>query len=103
MLNEHGTKSAKLVVTPVLARNNDDEGEKEASTEEHRIMRRTVGKNQFQVPSLTLHSPRTSGEVLGKTLKIRHHCVETSLARSVWCGGFRAKAPSTTNTERAQR
>ena len=39
------------------------------------------------------HEP--SGEVLCKTYRIRPHCVETSLAISVWDGGFRAEAACT--------
>ena len=50
MLNEHAMKNAKPVVTPALARNDDDEEEEEASTEEHRILRRFVGKTQFLAP-----------------------------------------------------
>ena len=50
MLNEHGMKNAKLVVTPTLARNDDDEDEEEAGTEKHRILRRIVGKSQFLAP-----------------------------------------------------
>ena len=51
MLNEYGMKDAKYVVTPAVARNDDDdEGEEEASAEEHRILRRSVGKSQFLVP-----------------------------------------------------
>ena len=38
------------------------------------------------------HEP--SREVLGKPFKIKHHGVETSLAISVWYGGFRAEAAS---------
>ena len=51
MLNEHGMQNAKSVVTPALSRNDDDdEGDEEASVEEHRILRRIVGKSQFLVP-----------------------------------------------------
>ena len=39
-------KGAKLVDTPALARNDDEE----ASTEEHRISRRIVGKRKFLAP-----------------------------------------------------
>ena len=47
MLNAHGMKDAKLVVTPAVSRNDDDDEEEEASAEEHRILRRIVGKSQF--------------------------------------------------------
>ena len=50
MLNKHGMKDAKLVVTSALARTDDDEDEEAASTEEHRILRRIVGKSQFLAP-----------------------------------------------------
>ena len=43
----------KLVVTLALAPNDDDDDdddEDEASTEEHRILRRIVGKSQFPAP-----------------------------------------------------
>ena len=44
-------QNAKSVVTPALSRNDDDdEGDEEASVEEHRILRRIVGKSQFLVP-----------------------------------------------------
>ena len=33
-----------------MARNDDDDEEEEASTEEHRILRRIVGKSQFLAP-----------------------------------------------------
>ena len=35
MLDEHGMTSANYVVTPALARNDDDEDDAKASTEEH--------------------------------------------------------------------
>ena len=38
MLNEHGMKFAKLVVTLAVNRNDDDDDEEEASAEEHRIL-----------------------------------------------------------------
>ena len=58
MLNEHGMQNAKPVVTPAVARNDDDD-DGEASAEEHRILRRIVGKSQFLVPAgQTLHSQR---------------------------------------------
>ena len=46
MLNEHGIQNAKPVVTPAVNRNDDDESE-EASAEEHRSLRRIVGKSQL--------------------------------------------------------
>ena len=97
MLNEHGMKDAKPVVTQALARNDDDEDEEEASSEEHRILRRSVGKSSFLAPRKARHSFRhdPSGEVPGKTFRVRHHCIETSVATSVWHDGFRAEAAST--------
>ena len=50
MLNEHGMKDAKPVVTPAVNRNDDDDEDEEASAEEHRILRRIVGKTQFLAP-----------------------------------------------------
>ena len=50
MLNEHGMKDAKLVVTPAVNRNDDDDEDEEASAEEHRILRSIVGKSQFLAP-----------------------------------------------------
>ena len=47
MLNEHGMKNAKPVVTPAVNRNDDDGQSEEASAEEHRSLRRIVGKSQF--------------------------------------------------------
>ena len=43
-------KNAKSVVTPAFARNDHDEDEEEASTKEHRILRRILGTSQFQAP-----------------------------------------------------
>ena len=40
------------VVIPALPRNDDDEDEEEASVEEHRNLRRIVGKSQFLAPRL---------------------------------------------------
>ena len=62
MLDEHGMTSANLVVTPALARNDDDEDNEEASTTEHRILRRFVDKSQLVFwlhAGQTVHSPRT--------------------------------------------
>ena len=50
MLNEHGIKNAKPVVTPAVNRNDDDDESEEASAEEHRSLRRIVGKSQFLAP-----------------------------------------------------
>ena len=38
------------MVTPAVSRNDDDEAEEDASAEEHRTLRRIVGKCQFLVP-----------------------------------------------------
>ena len=44
-------KDAKPVVTPAVNRNDDDDDEsEEASAEEHRSLRRIVGKSQFLAP-----------------------------------------------------
>ena len=97
ILNEHGMKDAKPVVTLALARNDDDEDEEEASTEEHRILRRIVGKSQSLAPRRPDISFATNrlARSLAKPFKVRHHCVETSAAISVWYDGFRAEATST--------
>ena len=50
MLNEHGMQNAKPVVTPAVNRNDDDDESEEASAEEHRSLRRIVGKSQFLAP-----------------------------------------------------
>ena len=91
MLNEHGMQNAKSVVTPALSRNDDnDEGDEEASVEEHRILRRIVGKMSVPGSTQTRHCIRHEpfGEVSGETFKVRHHCVETSFEVSVRYNGF---------------
>ena len=50
MLEEHGMTSVNPVVTPALGRNDDDEHEHEANTDEHQILRRVLGKSQFLAP-----------------------------------------------------
>ena len=50
MLNGHGMQSAKPVVTLAVNRNDDDDESEEASAEEHRSLRRIVGKSQFLAP-----------------------------------------------------
>ena len=50
MLNEHGMQNAKLVVTPAVNRNDDDDESEGASAEEHRSLRRIVGESQFLAP-----------------------------------------------------
>ena len=50
MLNEHGMQNAKPVVTLAVNRNDDDDEDEEASAEEHRSLRRIVGKRQFLAP-----------------------------------------------------
>ena len=96
MLNEHGMRDAKLLVTPAVNRNDDDDEDEEASAEEHRILRRIVGKSQFLAPAPSRHCLcyEPSGEVLGKTFKIGHHCVEASLAISAGYAGSRTEAAS---------
>ena len=49
MLKEHGLQDSKSVVTPAVNRNDDDDDE-DASAEEHRTLRRIVGKCQFLAP-----------------------------------------------------
>ena len=43
-------EDAKPVVTPAVNRNDDDDEDEEASGEEHRILRRIVGKSQVLDP-----------------------------------------------------
>ena len=50
VLNEHSMQNAKLLVTPAVNRNDDDDESEEASAEEHRSLRRIVGKSQFLAP-----------------------------------------------------
>ena len=50
MLNEHGMQNAKLVVTPAVNRNDDDDESEGASAEEHRSLRHIVGESQFLAP-----------------------------------------------------
>ena len=50
MLNEHGMQNAKLVFTFAVNRNDDDDESEEPSAEEHRSLRRIVGKSQFLAP-----------------------------------------------------
>ena len=45
MLNEHGMQNAKLVVPLAVNRNDDDDESVEASAEEHRSLRSTVGSS----------------------------------------------------------
>ena len=75
MLNEHGMKDAKPVVTPAVNRNDDDDEDEEASAEEHRSLRSIVGKSQFLGSAMSRHCfcHKPSGEVPGKTFKVGHH------------------------------
>ena len=51
MLNKYGLQDPKPVVTPAVSRDDDDdEAEEDASAEEHRTLRRIVGKCQFLAP-----------------------------------------------------
>ena len=50
MLNGHGMQNAEPVVTPALNRDDDDDESEEASAEEHRNLRRIVGKTPFLAP-----------------------------------------------------
>ena len=47
MLNVHGMQNAKPVVTLAVNRNDDDDESEEASAEEHRSLRRIVGKSHL--------------------------------------------------------
>ena len=49
-LNENGMKNAKPVVTCAVNRNDDDDESEAAGAEEHRSLRRIVGKSQFLAP-----------------------------------------------------
>ena len=90
MLNEHGMKDAKPVVTLAVNRNNDEE--EGASAEERRILRRNVGKSVLgSSPSRHCFCYEPSGEVPGKTFKIGRHCVEASLAISAGTMDFGLK------------
>ena len=81
MLNEDGMKDAKPVVTLAVNRNEDDDEDEEASAEEHRILRRIVGKSQFLAPRRqTLPLLRTVWRGPWQNLQNR-----TSLRRSVSC------------------
>ena len=46
LLENHGMKDANPVVTPALARNDDDANANERTPEEQRILRRVAGKSQ---------------------------------------------------------
>ena len=51
MLNKYGLQDSQPVVTPAVRRNDDDDkAEEDASAEEHRTLRRIVGKCQFLAP-----------------------------------------------------
>ena len=69
MLNEHDMQNAKSVFTPAVNRNDGDDDDEEASAEEHRSLRRIVGKSQFLAPRGLRHCfcYEPSGEVSGKT------------------------------------
>ena len=86
------------VVTRAVARNDDDDDdEEEASAEKPSHHSTHCGQESVpgspQARHCIRHKP--SGEVPGKTFKIRPHCVETSFAISVWYDGLRAEAVST--------
>ena len=69
MLNEHGMKYAKPVVTPAVNRNDDDDDEEEASAEKHRILRRIVGKSQFLAPRRIAFATNRLAKSLAKPSK----------------------------------
>ena len=97
MLNEHGMQDAKPVVNLPVNRNDDDDEEEEASAEEHRSLRRLVGKSQLLGPRRpdTAFTTQRLARSLAKPSEIGHHCVETSLAISAGYDGFRTEATST--------
>ena len=67
--------NANPVVTPALTRHDDDEDDCEASTEEHRILRRVVGKTSL--------SPRTVWRGPRQNLQ-RQICSRSTSAIGVW-------------------
>ena len=79
MLDEHGMQNAKPVVTPAVNRNDDDDESEVASAEEHRSLRRIVGKSQFLAPRrpdiafATNLLARSLGNFSQSEI---HHCVE---------------------------
>ena len=97
MLNEHGMQNAKPVVTPAVNRNDDDDEDEEASAEEHRSLRRIVGKESVLVTATPRHCfcYEPSGEVSGKSFKIGHHYVKASPAISARCARSRTETAST--------
>ena len=96
MLNEHGIKNAKLVVTPAVNRNDDDDESEEASAEEHHSLRRIVGKSQFLAPRRpdVAFAMNRLARSLACSSKIGHHCVEASPAISARYAGSRTDAAS---------
>ena len=89
-------QNAKPVVTPAVNRNDNDDESEEASAEEHRSLRRIVGKSQFLAPRRPdiAFATKPSGEVFGMSFKIGHHCVEASPAISARYAGSRTEAAS---------
>ena len=75
-------KNAKLVVTLALTLNDDDDDEDEATTEEHRILRRIVGKSQFLAPRRPDIAFATNRLARSLAKKLQH---QTSLRRNVLC------------------
>ena len=67
MLNEHGMQNAKLVVTPAVNRNDDDDESEEASAEAHRMSSTHCGQESVLGTATTRHCfcCETSGEVSG--------------------------------------
>ena len=78
-----------------LLLDHDDESE-DASAEEHRSLRRTVGKSQFlppRRPDIAFATNRLARS-LANPFKIGHHCVEASPAISARYAGARTGAAS---------
>ena len=95
MLNEHGMQNAQPVVTPAVIATMMTM-RKEASAEEHRILRRIVGTSQFLAlrrPDIAFATNRLARS-LACPSKIGHHCVEASPAISARYAGSRTEAAS---------
>ena len=94
---EHGMTNANPVVTLALARNDDDEDKDKASTEEHRILRRVVGKSQFlapRTPEIAFATNRLARSQAKRT-KGRPPRLETAFCVVLWHGGYGFEAAHT--------
>ena len=91
MLGEQGMTSANPVVTPALARDVvDDEDEDEANSEEHRILRRVVGKKESvfcsRRPDIAFATNRLARSWL--RLQNQNSSPRNVFALSLWHAGF---------------